>query len=451
MKKSFIVGGLVFGDEGKGSVVDWLVREHDIKLVCRYNGAFQAAHNVVTPGGLHHTFSQYGSGTLVSDEVKTVIFSPVIVNPMSFLEERDILRSKGINTDDRVTVSSRCRIATPFHAMLNRVFETCLGDDRHGSCGQGIGIVASEENDGNCMYVEDLSCEREAIAVKMRFVRGRVKDRLRMHRYGRVDCEDYINEQIEKLKNMDVYAIVDQYLEFYEEVEVMEGDDVSIIADRSHVFEGAQGVLLDEEHGFFPHVTKSNCTFENALMLLDVARFDGEVIKVGVIRSYHTRHGNGPFPSESARMTEHIADMHNGTGDWQGHFRIGRFDAVLANYALDAVDGVDILVMTCVDRLCGTGINHVVVEYEGNTDEFMFRARTRVKSLVVNHNFDEESHMTRNEFLSQCCPVVTHIDEIDSVDDMPGLMAFADGIERLIDRKVDVISVSPTCEGKILL
>jgi adenylosuccinate synthase len=447
MKKSFVLAGLGFGDEGKGSVVDWLVREHNIKMVCRYNGGFQAAHNVVTPEGVHHTFSQYGSGTLASDDVRTVIFSPVIVNPMSFLEERDILRSKGVNTANRVIVSSRCRIATPFHAVLNRVYEVCRGNDRHGSCGQGIGIVAKAD-EGQCMYVEDLSCSKKAIAIKMEYIRGLVMNRITTHRYGRGDYELYIHEQIGKLCKMDIPAIVDQYLEFYDEVEVMAGDDVSLLADSSHVFEGAQGVLLDEKHGFFPHVTKSNATFDNALMLLDTARFDGEIVKVGVIRAYHTRHGNGPFPSESEFLTEMncMQEEHNSKGEWQGAFRIGHLDIVLVKYALDVVDGVDMLVVTNVDRLYGLE-NNFCYAYKGSHLDF-FKGTVETTGLVVSPNMDENDHHVRNEFLNGAIMVKACGERICNGNDKEGLREFLWDLENKIGRNVDVMSVSPTCEGK---
>jgi adenylosuccinate synthase len=117
------------------------------------------------------------------------------------------------------------------------------------------------------------------------------------------------------------------------------------------VFEGAQGVLLDEWAGFHPYTTWSTCTFANALALLHAHRFDGEVTRFGVLRTYLVRHGAGPFPTEDKSLDAHLPEHHNEHGPWQGHVRRGWPDALLARYAARACGGVDALALTHLDAL----------------------------------------------------------------------------------------------------
>ena len=119
------------------------------------------------------------------------------------------------------------------------------------------------------------------------------------------------------------------------------------------VFEGAQGVLLDEWRGFHPHTTWSDCTGENALAALREHGHEGAVTRWGVVRAYATRHGEGPLVTEDPGLTERLRDEHNRDDGWQGAFRVGCFDAVTTRYAIAACGGVDALAVTCVDRLRG--------------------------------------------------------------------------------------------------
>src|SRR5436309_2467866 len=117
------------------------------------------------------------------------------------------------------------------------------------------------------------------------------------------------------------------------------------------IFEGAQGVLLDESFGFHPHTTWSNTTFANADSLLNEAEYEGSRTRIGVLRCYFTRHGPGPLVTEDASLRDRLCEPHNDASGWQGEFRVGSFDAVAARYALKAVGGVDSLVITHLDRL----------------------------------------------------------------------------------------------------
>ncbi len=127
------------------------------------------------------------------------------------------------------------------------------------------------------------------------------------------------------------------------------------------VFEGAQGVLLDETHGFHPHTTWSNCTFDNAL---DDARAFDVVQRVGVLRALPSRHGAGPFPTEDAAVTPAVRELHNLANAWQGTVRHGWFDVVLARYALEVTGGIDVLALTHLDAVERLGRFRVAEAYE---------------------------------------------------------------------------------------
>lgn len=177
-----------------------------------------------------------------------------------------------------------------------------------------------------------------------------------------------LREILETVKDADLYAkLMHKCNVFMSEARVYDmGKDLMIPASKSSMvvgedyedellrkpgnilLEGAQGVLLDEWYGFHPHTTWSTTTFHNAEMFL--ARYAGKVVKIGVTRAYHTRHGAGPFPSHDATMTTNLPDAENVHNKWQGNFRVGALDLTLLRYAVNLVQP-DIISLTCIDRL----------------------------------------------------------------------------------------------------
>ena len=139
-----IVVDLGFGDAGKGLVTDALVRRDGAGLVVRYNGGAQAGHNVVTREGQHHTFAQFGAGSFVPG-VRTFLAHPFVLHPTALLVEGDLLRARGVgDIFERLRVSERARVITPFHQAMNRLRELARGEARHGSCGVGVGETVQD-------------------------------------------------------------------------------------------------------------------------------------------------------------------------------------------------------------------------------------------------------------------------------------------------------------------
>ncbi|HZI16075.1 MAG TPA: adenylosuccinate synthetase [Myxococcus sp.] len=352
-RAAHLVVDLGFGDAGKGTLTDWLVRRHGAGLVVRFNGGAQAGHNVITEDGRHHTFAQFGAGSFVPG-VRTHLARPTVLHPLAMLVEARYLARQGVpDALERTTLSEGARIITPFHQAANRLRELARGTGRHGTCGVGVGETVRDAlaHPDGALLAGDLvrpgPLVRKARAAQER-LRAELADVLRATR----DHPQATPER-ELLEDPDIPSRWAEAVEALRPRERVVGDDwLGPKLRQGHtVFEGAQGVLLDEWRGFHPHTTWSTCTFELALELLREQGFDGAIHRLGVLRAYATRHGEGPFPTEEPALAPAVPEPHNGAGGWQGGFRVGGFDAVLARYALACCGGVDALALTHLDRL----------------------------------------------------------------------------------------------------
>lgn len=333
MATARIVCDLGFGDSGKGILTDFLVRENSCNLVVRYTGGPQASHTVVLIDGRHHRFSQFGSGTFLPN-CRTHIMRHVLVEPFAMINEDDALSRIGVtNALDRISIDDRCFIITPWHWQANQIRELMRGDKRHGSCGMGIGEARHMiESGGPSLTVRDLGRPAQGL---LRNIRTAV--------FSSIDIPHGNREAIKIYEAM-LDENVDDLMDFYNDW----ARDVQIggLIMEDCVFEGAQGVLLDEEHGFAPHNTWANTTFDNALEAC--REWNLEPIKIGVLRTYLTRHGAGPFVTED--NDKYRFPDHNSEHKWQGEFRQGAFDMVMARYAVNVCGGVDGIALTHMDR-----------------------------------------------------------------------------------------------------
>jgi adenylosuccinate synthase len=337
-----IVVDLGYGDAGKGTVVDWLCsREGNrpVRTVVRFNGGAQAAHNVVTPDGRHHTFAQFGSGSFTPG-VTTHLSQFMLVDPLALAAEAAHLAAVGVpDALDRLTVDRDALLTTPYHRAANQARERARGAGRHGSCGMGIGETVRYTLTDPARAPRAGDCQSpRVLARKLGVLRDRLADEL-----GPLDAPSVLD-------------VCDAYLAFAGRVRLTGPEYLDRLLHAGPVvFEGAQGVLLDEWHGFHPYTTWSTTTFANAQTLLAQAGVTG--VRLGVIRCYLTRHGNGPLVTEDPTLE--LPEPHNGPGEWQGPFRVGHFDAVALRYAIEVAGGVDALALTHLDaaerqplRLC---------------------------------------------------------------------------------------------------
>ena len=351
--------GLGFGDCGKGHFVDALTRRWQAHTVVRFNGGAQAGHNVVTPAGAnsparHHTFSQFGAGTFVPN-VRTLLVDPMIVHPTALLVEAEVLARAGV-TDalSRLTIDARCRITTPFHQAAGRLRELLRGTAAHGTCGVGVGETVRHalEHPGEELRYGDLL---QLDTAHTRTLRDR------LHAIRETLLAEFLPQCSKRRSSpAEFHTLQDETLATKWMVNAhalarhcppasFEAIHSQLTQPGSVLFEGAQGVLLDEWRGFHPHTTWSsiNTTTIDGV----VARFgiQSPMEHYGVIRTYLTRHGVGPLPTYDESLDSLLPEPHNSAAGWQGGFRRGHPDAVLWRYALEAAGQLSGLFISHLD------------------------------------------------------------------------------------------------------
>lgn len=340
--RCILVQGLGYGDEGKGQTIHRLALDHDATMVVRFNGGAQAAHNVIDKDGHHHTFSQFGSASLIPN-TRTFLSRFITINPNALMNEAQHLSMVSGRTEknlfESLAIDRRALVVTPYHKYLNRWKERMRGELKHGSCGMGIGECQADfiKYGDAVLRAGDLADIR-TLREKMKFTRY-----LQLTKAGVLD-EPGCYEDIE--------GISSRYFNIANRLNLVDSDYLNpwLSKDKPVLFEGSQGVLLDEKYGFAPYHTWSNCTFGNAYTLLTEAKFVGTICAIGLLRAYATRHGIGPFVTEDEALTQQIPDKHNTTNDWQGKFRVGHFDLVTARYAIRVIGHLHHLYITCRDR-----------------------------------------------------------------------------------------------------
>jgi adenylosuccinate synthase len=328
-----VVLGLGFGDEGKGTIVDWLARRaHDPPLVVRWNGGPQAAHHVVTDDGRAHCFAQLGSASFL-EGARTHLGPEMAVDLYALHTEAAALGGDALA---RTTIDPRCVLVTPWHAILGRVREALRGAARHGSTGRGV----AEAKLGLHLVAGELDCGFADRVHRLRAALLQAADAL----VGEAACDE-ARALIARGQDRE---LLEAYLDAAHR-------PLAITArppPAAHViFESAQGALLDRDHGFFPHVTPSRITRTAAEQAARELGFTGALEVWGVLRAYHTRHGEGPFPSEDAVLTASLPEPDNREDGPAGRFRVGWFDAVLARHAVAFAGPIDRLAITCLDRV----------------------------------------------------------------------------------------------------
>ncbi len=398
-RKAIIVIDLGFGDAGKGSIVDMLTRTHDAHTIVRYNGGAQAAHNVVTPDGRHHTFAQFGSGTFVPS-VKTYLSRYMLVEPLALMNEELHLSEVGVcDALERLFVDHNALVITPFTRAVNRLQEIARGAARHGSCGMGIGetVRSAQSYPEDALVMRDL-LDPALLFKKLTFQQKNMRDAVGEFAEALVGNDRYACEEWDLLNDPHAPETLGQkYVDIAQKLQIVDDAWARTLFSLPGViiFEGAQGVLLDETYGFPPHNTWSNTTYANATALLDEFKFVGKRIRLGVLRTYGVRHGPGPFPTEDHALTA-LADTHNIFNHWQREFRLGWFDAVLARYAIQVSGGIDALAITNIDRLAALSEWKIATTY--TLGEIQFR------NLAIPRESDGFHQEALTDFLGVAVP-----------------------------------------------
>lgn len=416
-QKVFAVGGLAFGDEGKGTIVEYFTRLNKAAWNVRYCGGPQALHHVVTPEGIVLKFSQFGSGSLVPS-TKTYLSRFMLIDPFSMEREASFMQDKLSEKCfmNKMHIDEDCIIVTPFHKYFGRALEELRGKNRHGSCGMGVGNTVKDFTNYPeiSLYAKDL-VDKNLTRKKLNFFQLMKHDILEQLIEQNPE-NDNLRLSSHFFASCNIEECVEKYFHFMQSgLKIVDRSHLRRIFDdgESVVFEGAQGALLDFEYGFYPHVTKTRTTFANVDFLLEEAGYTGQLEKIGVIRAYHTRHGAGPFVTEDESLGDKVPEIHNGFGKWQGKFRIGYFDLVAARYALDVVGKIDGIALTNIDRLAGfsnlkicQSYSHYSLSADDINDVVEVDIRTGEIIGIKKHNdLNQERRNKLTELLFECRPV----------------------------------------------
>lgn len=353
--------GLGFGDCGKGHFVDALTRRWTAHTVVRFNGGAQAGHNVVTPAeanspSRHHTFSQFGSGTFVPG-VRTLLVDPMIVHPTALLVEAEALAKVGV-TDalSRLTIDAQCRITTPFHQAAGRLRELLRGAAAHGTCGVGVGETVRHAlgHPGQELHYADLlqfnAANARTLLVRLQAIRETLLAEFSPQcPNGSTGAKSAEFQTLQDESLAARWMASTRALARHCAPASPEEIRSQLIQPGCVLFEGAQGVLLDEWRGFHPHTTWSSINTAAVDGLATRFGIASPIEHYGVLRTYHTRHGAGPLPTHDASLDALLPEPHNTGEGWQGEFRRGHPDAVLLRYALEAVGQLSGLLISHLD------------------------------------------------------------------------------------------------------
>ncbi len=348
-----IIVGAQWGDEGKGRIVDLFSAQ--AKVVARFNGGDNAGHTV-TVGQQTFKLHLMPSG-IIHPHTIAIIGTGVVVNPETLLSEIEMLRSYGIKVDEtRLRLSHAAHLITPAHRALDQAQEKARGKASIGTTGRGIGPAYTDKTSRSGLRVEDMLNE----------------DSFRQKITAHVESVNQLLRKLYEAEPLDASAIAEQYLA-YARILAPYITDTSLLIYRSLkqgervLAEGAQGTLLDLDYGTYPFVTSSAPTASGALVGLGVGPQTVDRI-VGVVKSFQTRVGAGPFPTE---LQDEMALRLRGTGSqpWDEYGtttgrarRVGWLDLVLLRYVA-RINGLNELVITKMDVLSGLPSIKLCVAY----------------------------------------------------------------------------------------
>ena len=349
MAKNVVVIGTQWGDEGKGKIVDWLT-DH-AQGVVRFQGGHNAGHTLVI-GGRKTVLHLIPSGILRSG-VRCYIGNGVVVSPQALLEEIDMLGQAGVDVMARLTISEACPLILPYHQALDRARESAKGESKIGTTGRGIGPAYEDKVGRRAIRLQDLLYP-DRFATKLREV---------------LDFHNFVLTQYFKVEAVDYQQVLDETLRLADRIRPMVGDVPRLLFEAAGrgerlLFEGAQGSLLDVDHGTYPFVTSSNCVAGAAAAGAGIGPQNLHYV-LGITKAYTTRVGSGPFPTElEDDIGKQIATRGNEFGATTGRpRRCGWFDAAALKRSIQ-INGVSGLCVTKLDVLDGMESVQIGVGYK---------------------------------------------------------------------------------------
>ena len=336
--KNVVVVGAQWGDEGKGKIVDWL--SHRADVVVRFQGGHNAGHTLVIDG-VTYKLSLLPSGVVRSGKL-SVIGNGVVVDPWALLKEIETVREKGVKiTPDNLIVAENCPLILPVHGAVDRAREAAKGDNKIGTTGRGIGPAYEDKVARRAIRLADLA-DSEVLKFKIDQLLAHHNVYLRAYGVEEIKHADVLRELQEIAPKLLPYSAV-----------VWHRLEEARKEGKLMLFEGAQGAMLDVDHGTYPFVTSSNTVAANAASGSGVGpKLAGRVL--GICKAYTTRVGSGPFPTEDfGEVGEWLGTRGKEFGVVTGRKRrCGWFDSVMVRQAVK-VGGIDGIALTKLDILDG--------------------------------------------------------------------------------------------------
>ena len=355
MTKNVVVIGTQWGDEGKGKIVDWLT-DHSQGVV-RFQGGHNAGHTLVI--GAAKTVLHLIPSGILRENVTCYIGNGVVVSPQALLEEVDMLEAAGVSVKNRLVISEACPVIMPYHIAVDQAREIAKGASKIGTTGRGIGPTYEDKVARRAIRIQDLF-HRERLAAKL----GEVLD------YHNFVLKNYFHAE-----TVDFHKTLDETLIHAERIKPMVGDVPRLLyeankAGHNLLFEGAQGTLLDIDHGTYPYVTSSNCTAGGAATGSGVGPATLHYV-LGITKAYTTRVGSGPFPTELYDAVDkldpvgkRLAERGHEFGATTGRARrCGWFDAAALKRSIQ-INGVSGLCVTKLDVMDGMDVVRICVGYQ---------------------------------------------------------------------------------------
>jgi len=349
MSKNVVIIGSQWGDEGKGKIVDLLTDK--VEAVVRFQGGHNAGHTLVV--GDKKTVLHLIPSGILRDNVVCMIGNGVVVSPFDLMKEIKMLEEVGIPARERLRISGACPLILPYHIQLDQAREIARGKTKIGTTGRGIGPCYEDKVARRALRVADLF-HRERLSAKL----GEV-----------LDYHNYALKHYYKADTIDFQKTLDEALGYAEEIKPMLADIPELLNDykkqgKSVLFEGAQGALLDIDHGTYPYVTSSNTTAGGAACGSGVGPLYFDYV-LGITKAYTTRVGAGPFPTELEDETgAFLAKQGHEFGSTTGRARrCGWFDAVSLRRSIQ-INSVSGLCITKLDVLDGLDSINLCVGYE---------------------------------------------------------------------------------------
>ncbi len=416
---TLVIIGTQWGDEGKGKITDLLSEYYDV--IARYQGGCNAGHTVVV-GDEQFIFHLLPSGIL--HENKTcLIGNGVVLDPKVLFEEIKSLEEKGVSVANRLFVDYKAHVIFPYHKMIDEMIEKGKGDHKIGTTKRGIGPAYIDKYSRNGIRVCDL-IHPDSLEEKLKIKLEQKKDYL------------YKNYQI-NLSDKDIKEIQESYHEYGEKIKeyVIDGSfflHEQLKKKKSILFEGAQGIMLDIDHGTYPFVTSSNPMAGCACTGCGISPVYIDKV-IGITKAYTTRVGEGPFPTELRNAVgERIREDGNEYGATTGRpRRCGWFDAPVVKYA-NRINGIKEIVLTKLDVLGSFNKIKICKEYQVNQQLYSYYPADSELIPYIEPVYEEIDGWRKD---------ISHIKDFKELPENTKKYIYR--IEELTDCKATIISVGP--------